>query len=79
MSETEERLCLAPSLCHCCRAYPLDHSGPDERFSESLIHSVIGVLVGHGYPRVENVYDWAELEAALVHFLYRPDKKDHTT
>lgn len=74
MSGEELRFCLAPSLCDHCRAYPLAHRGPDDRFSESLIKSVIGVLVGHGYPPVQNVYDWAGLESALVGFLYQHPK-----
>ncbi|MEU4209928.1 hypothetical protein AB0F13_08000 [Streptomyces sp. NPDC026206] len=76
MSGEEPRFCLAPSLCRHCRVYPVAHRGSDDRFSESLIKSVTGVLAGHGFPPVENVYDWAALEAALIRFLYRDDVKD---
>jgi hypothetical protein len=52
------------------RSYPLAHAGPDARFTESLIDSVAGVLVGYGYPRLASVEDWAGLESALGAFLY---------
>lgn len=76
MSEGEPHFCLSPSLCQDCRAYPLPHAGPDDRFSECLVKSVIRVLAGHGYPSVENVWDWADLEMALAGFLYQHGTKE---
>ncbi|MGY4956270.1 hypothetical protein [Streptomyces nigrescens] len=76
MSEVDSHVCLFPQFCNDCRAYPLPHAGPDERFSEPMVNSVIGVLVGHGYPPVENVWDWADLETALAGFLYHHETKE---
>ncbi|WP_406415055.1 hypothetical protein [Streptomyces sp. NBC_01614] len=58
------------------RSYPLAHAGPDARFTESLIDSVSGVLVGYGYPRLSSVQDWAGLESALAAFLYTSQGDD---
>lgn len=56
-------------------SYPLDHAGPDSRFSEALVNSVAAVLVGYGYPRLATVEDWAALESALAAFLYQPKEQ----
>ncbi|WP_414504436.1 hypothetical protein [Streptomyces sp. NEAU-L66] len=76
MTEGESHLCVYPPVCDVCRAYPLPHAGPDERFSECLVRSVGQVLAGHGYPPVENVWDWADLEIALAGFLYHHETKE---
>ncbi|MBQ1098657.1 hypothetical protein KBY55_21905 [Streptomyces sp. b94] len=52
------------------RSYPLPHAGPDARFTESLVNSVVVVLVGYGYPRIDAPADRAALETALGAFLY---------
>jgi hypothetical protein len=70
----DEHFCLDPTLCQRCRTYPLARTGPDERFSESLITSIAALLVGYGYPPVDNVNDWTDLEIALAGFLYQPRK-----
>ncbi|WP_329411207.1 hypothetical protein OG802_16015 [Streptomyces sp. NBC_00704] len=54
------------------RSYPLLHAGPDARFTESLVTSVAGVLVGYGYPRLGSSADRAALASALGAFLYNP-------
>ncbi|MGW9176417.1 hypothetical protein [Streptomyces decoyicus] len=41
-----------------------------------MVQSVIRVLAGHGYPPVENVWDWADLETALAGFLYHHEPKE---
>lgn len=57
------------------RSYPLPHTGPDARFTESLVNSVAAVLIGYGYPRLDASADRAALESALVAFLYNPLEK----
>ncbi|MET7909777.1 hypothetical protein ABZS98_16115 [Streptomyces avermitilis] len=54
------------------RSYPLTHAGPGARFTESLVTSVAGVLVGYGYPRLDSSADRAALASALEAFLYNP-------
>ncbi|MFH9549155.1 hypothetical protein [Streptomyces sp. NPDC017435] len=54
------------------RSYPLPHAGPDARFTESLVNSVVAVLVGHGHHRLDCSADRAALETALGAFLYNP-------
>lgn len=58
------------------RSYPLPHAGPDARFTESLVTSVAGVLVGYGYPRLDAPADRAALEEALSAFLYDPMERN---
>ncbi|MGW2404391.1 hypothetical protein ACWCXK_07675 [Streptomyces sp. NPDC001739] len=76
MSDVDSHVCFSPWLCLDCRAYPLSQAGPDERFSECLVKSVGRVLAGHGYPPVDNVWDWADLEIALAGFLYHHESKE---
>lgn len=58
------------------RSYPLTHAGPDARFTESLVTSVAGVLVGYGYPRLDASSDRAALESALAALLYNLLERD---
>ncbi|XES00666.1 hypothetical protein HEP87_60495 [Streptomyces sp. S1D4-11] len=39
------------------------------------MNSVVAVLVGYGFPRLDASADRAALESALVAFLYNPLKK----
>ncbi|MDQ1018012.1 hypothetical protein [Streptomyces afghaniensis] len=58
------------------RNYPLPHAGPDARFTESLVTSVAGVLIGYGYPRLDASADRTALESALAAFLYNSLERD---
>ncbi|WP_432198617.1 hypothetical protein [Streptomyces sp. bgisy027] len=57
------------------RGYPLAQAGPDARFTESLIDSVAGVLVGYGSPRLASLKDSAGLKSALTAFLYSSQER----
>jgi len=53
-------------------AYPLPQpGGADPRFTYGLLHDVAEVLQRNGFPRPAGT-DWANLMAALHHFLYQP-------
>jgi hypothetical protein len=58
------------------RSHPLPRAGPDARFTESHVNSVVAVLVGYGYPRLDVPADRAALESALAAFLYTPMEND---
>ncbi|WP_435173755.1 hypothetical protein [Actinacidiphila sp. bgisy145] len=58
------------------RAYPLTVTGPDERFSEQLVKSMAALLVAHGYPPLDNPYDWANFETALAGFLFHDNREE---
>jgi hypothetical protein len=53
-------------------AYPLPQpGGADPRLTYGLLHEVAEVLQRNGFPRPAGT-DWADLMAALHHFLYQP-------
>lgn len=58
------------------RAYPLTFVSGDERFSEQLVKSLGALLAAHGYPPLDNTFDWSDFETAVAGFLYTHDRKE---